>query len=70
MEATAAAEVASAAAVVDVVRWMDPPGPNSRMAMVVSAENTPTADVDAAMAVMPRERMDLIVVVVGVLIWQ
>ena len=70
MEATAAAEVASAAAVVDVVRWMDPPGPNSRMAMVVSAETTPTADVDAAMAVMPRERMDLIVVVVGVLIWQ
>ena len=64
-EATAAAEVASAAAVVVVVRWMDPPGPNSRMAMVVSAENTPTADVDAAMAVMPRERMDLIVVVVG-----
>jgi len=40
----------------DVVRWTDPPGPNSRMAMVVSAEMA----VDAARAVRPRESMDLI----------
>ena len=39
----------------EVVRWTDPPGPNSRMATVVSAEA-----VDAARAARPRDRMDLI----------
>ena len=43
----------------EVLRWTEPPGPNSRMATVVSAETV--EDGDAARAVMPRHRMDLIV---------
>lgn len=63
-DATAAAVVDSTAAPEvddeDVVRWIEPPGPNSRMAMVVSARTT--VDVDAAMmAAMTRERVDLMV---------
>jgi hypothetical protein len=41
----------------DVVRWTEPPGPYSRTTTVVSAD----ADVDAARAARPMERMVLIV---------
>ena len=47
----------------EVVRCTDPPGPNSRTAIVVSADTE-----DAATAARPRERMDLMVYYLDVIV--
>lgn len=47
----------------EVVRCTDPPGPNSRTAIVVSADTE-----DAATAARPRERMDLMVYYLDVIL--
>jgi hypothetical protein len=48
-----------AAEAVEVVRWTEPPGPNSRTTTIVSVDAA--ADADAARAARPMERMVLIV---------